>query len=119
MIVKQPGIFFYLFTIGYTIFNIKRFSKKQLIIAILLTLVSLLYELSFLVIFYNHANDFTGNLDYLVELTNINLENIPQRLLKFASGNSGIIAITNTIVIVLLPISFIFSVKKSFKMHIN
>ncbi|AXA33500.1 hypothetical protein [Francisella adeliensis] len=115
MIVKQPGIFFYLFTIGYTIFNIKRFSKKQFIIAILLTLVSLLYELSFLVIFYNHANDFTGNLDYLVELTNISLENIPQRLLKFVSGNSGIIAITNTIVIVLLPISFIFSVKKSFK----
>lgn len=116
VIVKQPGMFFFVFVIIYCLLNLKYLSANSIVRTILVVFISLIYLLSFLFIFYNYATNFTGNLDYLVKLSATESQSVIAKIIKFARGDSGIIMIANTIVLIFLPILFL---KDLFKRGMN
>ncbi|MFV9984438.1 MAG: hypothetical protein AB8V03_01430 [Francisella endosymbiont of Hyalomma asiaticum] len=70
IIIKQSGIFF--FIISYIAVNIK----------------SLIFISSFLIIFYKHAHNYAGNLEYLINLTKNS--SFSHKILYFFKSGFGI-----------------------------
>jgi len=69
-IIKQAGLIFLIFCYIYIALNFKSFNKKDRLMTIFISILSLFYTITYLVIFFNYQNNVIGNLDYLKEFAN-------------------------------------------------
>ncbi|MFV9924251.1 MAG: hypothetical protein AB8U93_00260 [Francisella endosymbiont of Hyalomma scupense] len=111
IIIKQSGIFFFIFIISYIAVNIKHLSKRSLLTISISTLGSLIFISSFLIIFYKHAHNYAGNLEYLINLTKNN--SFSHKIYIFLKGASVLNLIINTLILIITPVLFIYSIYKS------